>query len=381
MNWTILEPRDPLLVRDGRPFLPGTEGARSLDFVPPSVTAGALRTRVWHAKGGWSVDEAKALPVQGPLLAELQPERDALKTLWLPAPRDCALFTPRDKAAGELDRFGLAPGAPFADGDCNLHNGLLPVVPVASSLSKEKPAKSAPAYWSKAILQAWLAAPAPSQDKLPHGTGQDHTRGPLQHEPRVHVALKPDGSRTGEDGKLFQTDGLRFAAREVRQTDKGEQVDFQRLALLVRCDHPELRPGALTLGGERRLTLMGALEGDPTWAAPPLSGARARVVLLTPGLFAEGSAPRQIGGARVIAAAVGRPQTLSGWDMAWKSSAGKVGGPKPTRRMAPAGSVYWVDLTGVDAKAWAAAVHFGGVCTEPQDNRDGFGLAVVGVSA
>lgn len=52
MSWFLLEPRDPLMVRDGRPFGLDTDGARSLDFPPCSVTAGALRTRVGFAVGG-----------------------------------------------------------------------------------------------------------------------------------------------------------------------------------------------------------------------------------------------------------------------------------------------------------------------------------------
>jgi CRISPR-associated protein Cmr3 len=123
--------------------------------------------------------------------------------------------------------------------------------------------------------------------------------------------------------------------------------------------------------------MLSALEGErPDWPAPNIS-ARARVLLLTPALFAEGAVPGEIAGARVIAAAVGRPQTISGWDMA-------AGGPKPTRRMAPAGSVYWVDLSGMSEMRrsdWCAAVHFQSVCSDEQDNLDGFGLAVVGVSA
>ena len=113
----------------------------------------------------------------------------------------------------------------------------------------------------------------------------------------------------------------------------------------------------------------GPLDG---WAPPALPQARARVVLLTPALFAEGAVPQQIRGAQVVAAAVGRPQPISGWDMAAR-------GPKPTRRMAPAGSVYWVDLTGQDPAEWARRVHLKGICSDEQDSRDGFGLAAVGV--
>jgi CRISPR-associated protein Cmr3 len=376
MSWYILEPRDPLLVRDGRPFTPGTDGARSMDTVPPSVTAGALRTRVWHTKGGWAVDEAKALPVSGPLLAELDLHDDTLKHLWLAAPRDCVLFEPEPVGEGPhkvLRRCGLQVGDAFATGGSSLPTGLLPVVPVGA-LPMAKPAKSAPAYWSHTVLQRWLAGPPPAEDTL--SRKPDDTRAGLPHEPRVHVGLKLDGSRTAEDGRLFQSDGLRFADREHDPSQEDRRMgDLHRLALLVHCRHEQLTGGAVTLGGERRLSRFAPLNGQPPiWTAPALSTSRARIVLLTPALFDEGSVPKAIAGAPVIAAAVGRPQTISGWDIA-------AGGPKPTRRMAPAGSVYWVDLRGLDAKAWSEKVHFGSVCSNQQDNRDGFGLAVVGVSA
>lgn len=75
----------------------------------------------------------------------------------------------------------------------------------------------------------------------------------------------------------------------------------------------------------------------------------------------------------MIASVVGRPEVVSGWDFDKR-------GPKPTRRMAPAGSVYWVKVDPtVDAKTWAKSIWMQSVSDEPQDKHDGFGLAVVGV--
>ena len=51
LHWYRVEPRDPLMVRDGRPFSVDTDGARSLDFPPPSVLAGMVRTRVGLTEG------------------------------------------------------------------------------------------------------------------------------------------------------------------------------------------------------------------------------------------------------------------------------------------------------------------------------------------
>ncbi len=366
MRWFTLEPRDPLMVRDGRPLGGGVDSVRSQNMVPPSVTAGALRTRVWHTKGGWNVEEAKATPVRGPLLGELDGD-DQLVRCWLSAPRDCALFDPDEsdpKTAGvHLHRYALGPGKAWPEGMSSLPGGLVPVVPIASGgMPKAKPAKNPPAFWSSEEVERWLRTSPPGQSFLSASAGRPN----LHHETRLHVAIDPLNGTTN-DGDFFQSDGLRFTERTAQGT-------YNRLALVVGCDRKELAAGYLHLGGERRLSALRPLAGKgPLWESPKLGGPRARVLLLTPACFAEGAVPKSIGGAPVIAAAVGRPLTLSGWDMA-------AGGPKPARRFAPAGTVYWVDLERVNIRDWRNAVHFQGICSDAQDNRDGFGLAVVGVS-
>ena len=107
------------------------------------------------------------------------------------------------------------------------------------------------------------------------------------------------------------------------------------------------------------------------------SGQRLRVVLTTPAIFKDGAVPATIRGARVVAACVGRPEVISGWDF----SKSNGGAPKATRRMAPAGSVYWVELdAGQNRNAWIGDAWMKSVSDDAQDQRDGFGVAVVGVA-
>jgi len=368
MSWFTIEPRDPLMVRDGRPFGLDTEGARSQDFPPPSVTAGMVRSRIGFAKGqdgtfGLSPGQARAISVQGPLLLSLSGPSTEAPTLLLAAPRDCVLF-PVEGREDQWERHRLAPQAvPGEPRPSSLPASLAAVVPVAEMPAAK--AAAGPAFWTAKELESWLAAPAPSPDTLE----RSRTRPALVHERRIHVAIDPH-TGTAEDGKLFQTDGLRF------EQHVGPPFQVERLAVAIRCDDPALRPGLATLGGERRLSVLQPLASDPTWAAPSLGESRrARVVLLTPALFDSGAIPATIAGATVVAAAVGRPQVVSGWDMA-------VRGPKATRRMAPAGSVYWVELPANNAPSdWAKKVHFQSISDQEQDQRDGFGLAAVGVWA
>lgn len=354
MSWWSIDPLDPLMVRDGRPFSAGASDARSLDFPPPSVTAGALRTRIGFAAReptaapfALTPDQARAIEVVGPVLAARAGDR---LVLHLPAPRDAVLFSSEEGTAVRhgWPRHRLAPADAWPAGAHSLPEGLLPVEPVGE-MPRAKPERSAPPFWTGAELEAWLREPAAADHLAPERTGPA-----IVHERRIHLAVDP-ATGTASDGMLFSTDGLRLDGR----------------VLLVRAEDGRLVPGAQTVGGERRLSLLRAEPSVPTWPAPPLSGGRARVVLLTPALFREGAVPTTLLGARVRAAAVGRPQVVSGWDLA-------AGGPKPARRMAPAGSVYWVDVPN-DVAGWLERAHWGCVSDDEQDRRDGFGLAVVGV--
>lgn len=93
MQTWLIEPRDPLIVRDGRPFSADIAGARatSLDFPFPSTTTGGVRTSQGRGKGGnfdaALIEELKKLEVRGPLLVELD-DRGEIAGWLMPAPAD-----------------------------------------------------------------------------------------------------------------------------------------------------------------------------------------------------------------------------------------------------------------------------------------------------
>src|SRR6266540_3117983 len=100
MKTWVIEPRDPLIARDGRPFTadPGAR-AKSLPFPFPSTTAGTVRTRYGFTLGDFNdetqkrelIRTVKQITVQGPLLVELNNEGE-IKDWLLPAPVDAVLF-------------------------------------------------------------------------------------------------------------------------------------------------------------------------------------------------------------------------------------------------------------------------------------------------
>jgi CRISPR-associated protein Cmr3 len=105
------------------------------------------------------------------------------------------------------------------------------------------------------------------------------------------------------------------------------------------------------------------------------------MVLATPGIFEKGWLPTgvvevsaehrfQAPGlrGRLVAAAVPRAEIISGWDLAKEQ-------PKPAQRVAPAGSVYWLDeleTTAADLRRLVDAGLWTAPCEDPQRRAEGF---------
>jgi CRISPR-associated protein Cmr3 len=386
MTGWMIEPRDPLIVRDGRPFdpQPGVV-ATTLPFPFPSTTAGAARTRAGSQDGIFTAHRELAtlqnIQIRGPLLVEFQ--RDGQERLLVPTPGDALLLEGnrplRCKQLVPLQPFArsLVSPAPGPDG-----MQLATVGP--EEYEAAKAAKNLPTFWYWEQLVRWLLDPA----QINVGLSREALGlGPLLMEQRMHVAMESD-RRVAREGALFTTIGLEFTASAA---DFSALSQARRLALwLDVAEHPTYRIAEelASLGGERRLVTWrksgldlkkgGAMPGE---LCARIKEARAcRLVLLTPACFQQGYLPSlarwAYGGVKpeLHAALVQRPQVVSGWDLA----AGKA---KPTRRLAPAGSVFFLKFPAADSQAIASwAEHFWMSCVsdEEQARKDGFGLAVLG---
>ncbi|MFQ3591247.1 MAG: type III-B CRISPR module-associated Cmr3 family protein, partial [Chloracidobacterium sp.] len=244
----MIEPRDPIIFRDGRPFGAwGGARATSLPFPFPSTIAGGVRTRAFRtAQGvfdpsafGRTPAEARALSIRGPFLVELDASDAIQQWLW-PAPLDALVL--RGLAAGDFDVKRLVPLALPPGVTVGLPvDGLCPVG--LAVRVKAKPAGDAPAYWYGSVVERWLTR---SDDWTTTAKALGHG-GPVL-EQRTHVALDP-ATLTAEDGRLFQTSGLAFTCRV-----DGEPPRRLALAVWVADDAP-LQPGLAPLGGERRLVM------------------------------------------------------------------------------------------------------------------------------
>lgn len=381
MNLWIIEPRDPLIVRDGRPFgpFPGAR-ARSLDFPFPSTIAGAVRSRAGLDDKGFfqkdkkdKLEELMKIQIRGPLLAELD-DRGEIDRWLVPAPADTLLFVSDSEASSNVVVKPMVPLKPLEGAETDLPDPSLKWPVGLPRRDPRKPFSRAPRYWYWKFFEHWLLNPEEcevSLDEIGHN-------GPVR-ETRIHVGIKPETRTADEErGALFQTQGLEFT--RVREKLSGAQS----LGLVVATDASGLKPGLVPVGGERRL----AFWRKSGKTLPPLpeklihqivEERSCRLILITPAYFEKGWKPTWLLEERegvkpsLKAAALKRYETVSGWDL-------KEREPKPTRRLAPAGTVYFLRLEG-EKKAirrWVERIWLECVSDEEQNRRDGFGLAVLG---
>jgi CRISPR-associated protein Cmr3 len=382
----LIEPRDALIARDGRPFdnTPGTR-AKSLEFPFPATTTGGVRTRAGLGYLGGDLSkfdsslaqQVLAIEVRGALLAELDAS-DNVTSFLAPAPADCLLLNlePTNEMKGQ--RIPLVPLADESDVYTNLPDALHLVG--SRTLGKSKPHSRAPRFWRWAEFGKWLAAPQVDEVEL---ATLGHNG--LTNEQRTHVRINYS-TKANIEGGLFQTRGLEFTHTE---TDSFHQKR-ERLTLAVEVELPttfdqKIKEGLAPLGGERRIVAWRRSQQDFPLSCPPLvktaiaDKKHCRLLLLTPACFTEGFLPTWLQGANGIhaevkAIAINRTQVISGWDFVMKK-------PKPTRRLAPAGTVLFLELNGDEAaiNSWIDMTWMRCMSDAEQDRKDGFGLAALGV--
>ncbi len=389
MTLWIIEPHDPLIVRDGRPFsvTPGAQ-AVSLSFPFPSTTTGGVRTRAGLKEDIFDIamtQEVKKIKVRGPLLVELSPNNDSASIKWLvAAPADALLFEPDP----EKKRSVLQQLVPLLcyEGAVTDFDGKQPHLVGLSVADARKPSKEVPHYWYWEEFEQWLLDPAKLQQQADLLVRLGHNGPSREH--RMHVSIELD-QRVAKEEALFGTSGLEFTITEKQKLGKS-----RRLALAVAVDENKasgLKEGIAGFGGERRMVSW-RKSNDKLPTCPQkvvdaiIHDKACRIILLTPAYFAQGYQPTWLMKQQhsvtpqLAAITIQRPQIVSGWDLEKR-------GPKPTRRLAPAGTVIFLNLKGNEDAAirdwinnmWMQCVSDddpNGRSTQSRD--DGFGLAVLG---
>jgi CRISPR-associated protein Cmr3 len=364
-------PRDPVVIRDGRPFGSGATKMRALPWPYPQTVSSSLRTLLGklqsHGFDANGIERLLQLRISGAF-----PEKDNL--LYFPAPSDllCApdgppvslrpVLNTQEGAEASVLKPDLLPSLPFLP----LHTG------------EFKPAEVKP-FLPAAWMVNWLLENLESNAaNLTQGERPAHT------EIRTHVQIDPS-TGAARDEMLFSTVGLRLQPDfSLSFRVRGEADDLAPITRL-RAYHP--------FGGERRLAWFQTCPRlAPAWECPiPIRAAlsnrpsRVRLVLGTPGIFANGWLPKWLQEnsivpgtgtvrLRLISAAINRWLPVSGW-----SYDRRTFGAKPIRRMVPAGSVYFCEVLPGSDPAELASLWLEPVCDHEQDGRDGYGLALWGI--
>lgn len=344
-----LDALDPLFFRDGRPFALGEESYADGIFPPlPSTVRGALRS-MW-------ISERLGVP---------NADKDML------AVASCGV---------ELVYFGLGIAG-------------RPVFPSPLDLFFPKSENGTPAEPMKLIdkistsscppdVSHLFKADADGRTESVNGhlldfeTMQRYLNGDattnfetkrlselVRHEHKIGIGRDRELNRT-KDGLLFRLVANRF-----------EDEKQEGLSLLVELHAPKSQPFNLTdravfpLGGERRSVTAKPTSVDLLPKRPTIRGKFLKIVLLTPALC--GSWFPEISGLTLVAAAVGKPVSVGGWDVLNQQ-------PKPMRRAIPAGSVFLFKAESEEkANEIAEKLHGESLCNPGEDQKNGFGLCLI----
>jgi CRISPR-associated protein Cmr3 len=368
-SYCFLEPLDVLLLRGNKLF--GDPGSYGESLVPPwpSVAAGALRSRLLADDGVDPAEFAAGRVTHPELGTPEQPGSFAVTAFQLARRRadgrvEVLVAPPADLVVkrtdnGDLEVCALTP-TPLPSGEGQWRASIqssapLPLLPVLAETTRGKPAGG---YWlGEGGWRKYLAGEVPEPVDLVESSEL------WQIDARVGVGLDP-ATRRASDGRLFSVQAVAMVERGHRiGTDRQDgklivsdyDVGFVAGVTGSRLPHG----GTARLGGDGRAAAIRRAEVallEPDYEAIA-QARRCRIVLATPGIFPDGwrlPGMAADGGfdlsgvsGRVACAAVPRAEVVSGWDLAaW--SQGK-GGPKPARRAAPSGSVYWIEA--LDASA------------------------------
>ena len=292
MTIWIIDPRDPVIFGDGKPFsaIPGTS-ARSLPFPYPSTVAGAVRSHSGRDRNGrfdaTQIATLKQTGIRGPLLVALDCTGSTGDWL-LPAPGDCLVLRAGEEQYGK--RLWLRPLSTPADCATNLADGLHPIG--AKWIVKEKLHPHPSRFWTWDAYQRWLIDPG--DDPAAVDLEKIGLPGPAR-ESRTHVSIVPS-QQTAREGFLFQTSGLEFLHTQ-RNGDGSAPPLYTATKLALAVDtEASLRADWGFVGGERRVARW--RKGSASFpTCPPgieksiKDNRSCRLILATPAIFDKGYLP------------------------------------------------------------------------------------------
>ncbi|MEX0618064.1 MAG: type III-B CRISPR module-associated Cmr3 family protein [Pseudohongiellaceae bacterium] len=354
IEYRFIEPLDVLFLRGNKLF--GDPGSFGECLIPPwpSVAAGAIRSRMLvdrnidlaaFAAGNVTADDELGTPVKpgsftlaGFYLARKY--KDGKTEILLRPPADLVISKTE---SGETIVSQLTPQVTNLSSSFPLKQ--LPVL--AQGAKRSKPESG---YWlTQAAWAAYLQGEVPKAEQLVRSSAL------WSFDARVGIGMN-ETTRSVEDGKLFSAQAVVMHKTENRigvdkEIGRPRIADYDVGFLAVVGGAIPPADGLLRFGGDGRAASISIPAESVTLPGPDYetitSTKRCRLVLTSPGLFPDGwKLPVTNSGNRVAlpggitakleSAAVPRAETISGWDLAkWE--------PKAAQRVAPTGSVYWLN--------------------------------------
>lgn len=327
-QWVAFEPRDTVLVRDGRSFDAGADTTAEPTLPGPSTLAGAA-----HVAYG----RRDPRVVRGPLFAR---RSMAGWTVLLPVPADMVV---RPAEPDTLYRLRLRP---------------MSASETVTDMTRDCPrllgGAGAPVtgWCTGADLTRYLAGDLFESfggDLVAERGCVDVVDGAALFAREPRIGLARDRDRAARDGLLYQATHLR--------PDDG-------VAALVECVIPDewqgLPVGPTPLGGQGRLADVSVVDGVG-WPPRPevFPDGRVLVYVATPAIWRTGWRFPAPNGADLVAAAVDEPQPV-----ATASPRDGMAATRALRWAVPAGSVYLLAFAGSTpaerarrALVWAARAH------------------------
>jgi CRISPR type III-B/RAMP module-associated protein Cmr3 len=343
-TWLSFTPRDTVFVRDGRSFDAAADTSAATVRPWPTTIAGA----VGAVFGGKNPAE-----VRGPVLGHRE---GSGWEPYFPVPADLAVA-----ADGSGRVYRLRPQEPGGNSgtDLDMQRWLMPLQDAGKveSFDEAFPGHLMPGR----VLARYLAGTLPAS-----GTTVTDLRLRQPLWPEARVGLARDGHAV-RSGYLYQAVHLRL------------EDDWAFLAEVSLADGQVYRDAEpVPFGGRGRLADVGAVDVSWPDAGTVQLGRRVLVYLATPAAWVEGWRPPLPAGARLVAAATGKPQpaTTLTPGRAWRDT-------RVLRWAVPAGSVYLLEFEDDAAGAawsrqWQSRALDRGTGGEDLVRTAGFGVVLMG---
>lgn len=333
-EYRFIEPLDVLYLRGNKLF--GDGGAHGVALMPPwpSVAAGALRSRMLADHKVDFAAFAAGTPVSDPVLAACLGAPAAPGTFRIAALTLARRNNNRIEPCFPLPADVVIQGRDEQQQRHYLHPRKLSPKLVSSYplpewpvLTTDQQAKPEGSYWlNGAGLAAYLNGEPLAENHLVE------TKTLWKSDPRLGIALDSH-SRTAAEGRIYTAETVALCQ------DVGFLAGVQGAEGLLPKD------GLLRLGGDGRAAKVDVASiqwPEPDWERIGKER-RFRLMLATPGLFAEGWRLPGLNDnnvwhgrgctAQLVSACVSRTDVVSGWNLAeWQ--------PKAAQRVVPTGSVY-----------------------------------------